>query len=205
MKRLFLALLTLLVVLPAAAMLFSSQPTLAACTSTVDSQGVPTDYCGVDPNAGKCVYQDAATAKYLDTPCAGYTVKGKVFVPQSGKCYIVVQGPDAAHTASITPIDCAQYTSLVNNSTDCPALATLKINCSKNKNPIYALLEYAINFAVRLLIVLAVVAVVISGIQYIVSQGNPEGIKAAKSRLTNAVVGLILLSLMFVILNVLGV
>ena len=40
---------------------------------------------------------------------------------------------------------------------------------------------------------------------YSCSGGNPEGLKAAKSRLTNAVVGLILLSLMFVILHVIGI
>lgn len=82
----------------------------------------------------------------------------------------------------------------------------LNLNCNnKTKNPIYALLQFVINWAIRLLGVLAVLAIVISGIQYIVSQGNPDGIKAAKSRLTNAVVGLILLSLMFVILRLIGV
>ena len=87
----------------------------------------------------------------------------------------------------------------------------LSIDCSNPqdpshpKNPIYALLQFVINWVIRLLIVLAVVAVVVSGIQYIVSQGNPEGIKGAKNRLTNAVVGLILLALMFVILHVIGV
>jgi len=91
-------------------------------------------------------------------------------------------------------------------STGCPDVATpgLKLDCTQ-KNPIYALLQFIINWAIRLLGALAVLAVIISGIQYIVSQGNPDGIKKAKSRLTNAIVGLILLSLMFVILHFLGV
>jgi hypothetical protein len=93
-------------------------------------------------------------------------------------------------------------------SVSCPKLGTpgLKnqINCNST-NPIYALLQYVINWAVRLLLALAVLAIIISGIQYITSQGNPEGIKAAKGRLTNAIVGLILLSLMFVILKFIGV
>lgn len=90
------------------------------------------------------------------------------------------------------------------NSVTTPGLRG-NLDCSNGKNPIFALLQFVINYAVRLLIVLAVVAIVVSGIQYIISQGNPEGIKAAKSRLTNAIVGLILLALMFVILNILGV
>lgn len=91
-------------------------------------------------------------------------------------------------------------------SSNCPKTATigLTLDCA-GKNPIYALIEFIINWIVRLLIVGATVMIVISGIQYIVSQGNPEGIKAAKSRLANAIVGLILLSLMFVILRVIGV
>lgn len=91
---------------------------------------------------------------------------------------------------------------------ECPEVSTIglrgNINCA-NKNPIYALLEFVINWAIRLLGVLAVIAIIISGIQYITSQGNPDGIKQAKSRLVNAVVGLILLSLMFVILRLIGV
>lgn len=117
------------------------------------------------------------------------------------KCYTSTDG------SKWTAVDCGTIDSLTSVSTGCPQVATkgLNLNCSGGKNPIYALLEFAINWLIKLLLVLAVVAVVVSGIQYIVSQGNPDGIKAAKSRLTNAVVGLILLSLMFVILHVLGV
>jgi hypothetical protein len=81
----------------------------------------------------------------------------------------------------------------------------LNIDCSNGKNPIYALLQFVINWSIRLLGVLAVLAVVISGIQYIVSQGSPEGVKSAKNRLTNAIVGLVLLALMFIILRFLGI
>jgi hypothetical protein len=92
-------------------------------------------------------------------------------------------------------------------STGCPKTATpgLDLNCTNNKNPIYALLQKVINWSIRVLGVLAVLAVVVSGIQYIISQGNPDGVKSAKSRLTNAIIGLVLLALMFVILRFLGV
>jgi hypothetical protein len=97
--------------------------------------------------------------------------------------------------------------SSANASEGCPKTATPghKLDCTNGRNPIYALLQFVINWVIRLLAVLAVIAIIISGIQYIASQGNPDGIKAAKSRLTNAIIGLILLSLMFVILRLIGV
>lgn len=122
----------------------------------------------------------------------------------SGKCF------ELDGSGGVTTIDCATYPSLIGagaTNTGCPALGTpgLNLDCSGGKNPIYALLQFAINWLIRLLGVLAVLAIVFSGIQYTTSQGNPDGLKKAKSRLTNAVVGLILLSLMFVILHVLGI
>ncbi len=137
---------------------------------------------------------------------------------QNDKCYAL-----NTSVLSNVVIDCSKYESLTNTQslssgavtqTNCSngsggtiktATPGLNLDCSGNKNPIYALLQFVINWAIRLLGALAVLAIVVSGIQYIVSQGNPEGVKAAKSRLTNAVVGLILLSLMFVILRLLGV
>lgn len=49
-----------------------------------------------------------------------------------------------------------------------------------------------------------VVAIVISGVQYITSAGSPDAIKSAKSRLGNAVLGLVLYILMIGILKVAG-
>lgn len=79
------------------------------------------------------------------------------------------------------------------------------IKCSNTGNPIYDFLNFIVNWALNLIIGIAVLAIVITGIQYITSQGNPDAIKKAKSRLTNAVVGLILLSLTRVILGLLKV
>jgi hypothetical protein len=52
--------------------------------------------------------------------------------------------------------------------------------------------------AVGLVVVLLIV---IGGVQYITSAGDPAGVKAAKSRITNAITGLVLFLLMFAILN----
>lgn len=80
----------------------------------------------------------------------------------------------------------------------------LDLDCT-NTSPVYALMAFIINKAILLLGGLAVLAIIIAGIQYITSQGNPEQIKTAKSRLINAVIGLILLALTGVIMRFLGV
>jgi hypothetical protein len=77
--------------------------------------------------------------------------------------------------------------------------------CGKSSNPIYALIEGLANWLIGLLGGIAILIIIIAGIQYITSQGNPAQIKSAKDRITNAVVGLLLLLFMFVILRVLGV
>jgi hypothetical protein len=52
--------------------------------------------------------------------------------------------------------------------------------------------------AIGLVIVLMIV---IGGVQYITSAGDPGAVKAAKGRIVNAIVALILFILMFAILN----
>ena len=49
---------------------------------------------------------------------------------------------------------------------------------------------------------LTVIIIVISGIQFITSGGNPEAAAAARGRLTYAVVGLIIILLAFALLQV---
>ncbi len=138
----------------------------------------------------------------------------------SKKCFYAVNNqvdyskveanPDAPDDApppfSINDVSAGSGSTAV-GANGCPKTSTpgLKLNCTNHKNPIYALLQFVINWALRLLVALAVLAIVISGIQYITSQGNPEGVKGAKTRLTNAVIGLVLLALMFIILRFLGV
>lgn len=67
--------------------------------------------------------------------------------------------------------------------------------------PIFAYLSMVIKFlsgAVGLIIVLMIV---IGGVQYITSAGDPGRVKEAKTRITNAITGLVLFVLMFALLN----
>ena len=85
-------------------------------------------------------------------------------------------------------------------------VSTPGLGCSgSSSNPIYDLINGLVKWLILILVPLAVLTIIISGIQYITSQGNPDGIKGAKSRLTNAIVGLALLLAMRVILQFLGV
>ncbi len=77
--------------------------------------------------------------------------------------------------------------------------------CSARGGPIFGLINFAINWLIRILGGVAVLALIVSGIQYITSQGNPDAIKKAKSRITNVIIGLLLLSIMFVVLKFIGI
>jgi len=52
---------------------------------------------------------------------------------------------------------------------------------------------------------IALVLIIISGYQYMTSQGDPEKLKAANERLTAAIIGLLFIIFSFVILQVIGV
>jgi hypothetical protein len=69
-----------------------------------------------------------------------------------------------------------------------------------------AIIEYSkgiIKFLSGAVGLVVVLMLVISGVQYVTSQGNSDQVKNAKNRLTNAVVGLILFIMMYGILEVL--
>lgn len=75
------------------------------------------------------------------------------------------------------------------------------VDASKPGGPIFVYLAMIIKFlsgAVGLVIVLMIV---ISGVQYITSTGDPARVKEAKTRITNAITGLVLFVLMFALLN----
>lgn len=90
--------------------------------------------------------------------------------------------------------------------TGTPGLQCDRFGAPGDSNPIYALLQFTINFFLTyILIPVAVLAIVISGIQLAASAGSPDAIKRAKGHLTNAITGLILLSLFKVILTFIGI
>jgi hypothetical protein len=84
-------------------------------------------------------------------------------------------------------------------------VTTPGLECKGEGNPIYDLLNFFINWVLRILTAVAVLIIVSAPVFMVASGGNPDMIKKAKSRLINAVVGLILLALAFVILREIGI
>src|SRR5688572_15039029 len=62
----------------------------------------------------------------------------------------------------------------------------------EDNNPILVYTRGIIKFLSGIFGLAIIIAIIVAGIQYITSQGYPDQVKNAKSRLTNAVVGLIL-------------
>lgn len=72
---------------------------------------------------------------------------------------------------------------------------------SIEQNPIITYLKGIINFLAVGVGIVTVISIVISGIQFMTSQGNPQSISSAKGRLFNAIVALLLFIFMYAILN----
>ncbi|HSX41097.1 MAG TPA: hypothetical protein VLF21_00460 [Candidatus Saccharimonadales bacterium] len=68
-------------------------------------------------------------------------------------------------------------------------------------NSIPILIANLIAAALSMTAVLAVIFIIVSGIRYITSQGNPDGVKRAKNGLTNAIVGLIISAAAYLIVS----
>lgn len=69
---------------------------------------------------------------------------------------------------------------------------SIKVDCGNAKNPIYGYLRGVIIFMGGAIGLAVVITIIVSGIQYSSSAGNPANITKAKERLTNAVIGLVL-------------
>lgn len=70
-----------------------------------------------------------------------------------------------------------------------------------SENPIFQYMGTIIRFLSAGVGVVVMLMIVISGIQYITSSGNPDAVAGAKKRLTNAVLALVLFIFMAAILN----
>jgi len=57
------------------------------------------------------------------------------------------------------------------------------------------------NYAVRIAAILAVIMIILAGVQWMTAGGNSEGITSAKKRITGAVVGLLIAYMSFFVLN----
>jgi hypothetical protein len=85
----------------------------------------------------------------------------------------------------------------------CGGVATsIDYGCGSSKGgPIYGFLRGIIKFAGGLVGLLVIMMLIIGGIRYITSAGNPKLVAAAKNQITNAIIGLVLFALMLAILN----
>jgi hypothetical protein len=69
---------------------------------------------------------------------------------------------------------------------------SIDVGCSGDGNPIYDYLRAIIIFIGGAIGLAVVVSIIVAGIQYSSSNGNPQSIAKAKDRIVNAVIGLLL-------------
>ncbi len=85
-----------------------------------------------------------------------------------------------------------------------PGLGDL-CNNATGSNGLEKLINGFANWITGILGLIVVLLIIVSGIQMITSAGNAEAVKAARGRLTNAVIGLVTLIAMQLILRLLGI
>lgn len=76
---------------------------------------------------------------------------------------------------------------------DCGGVAvSVDVGCSGTGNPIYDYLRGIIIFIGGAIGLAVVISIIVAGIQYSSSNGNPQNIAKAKERIINAIIGLLL-------------
>lgn len=73
--------------------------------------------------------------------------------------------------------------------------------CAANAGVI-CILQNILSFILAIAFIIAVIFLVIGGFRYIVSQGNEEGVEKAKGTITNAIIGIVVIVLAYVIIQV---
>lgn len=63
------------------------------------------------------------------------------------------------------------------------------------------ILKTVLLFLLTIAFIVALIFLVIGGFRYIVSQGNEEAIESAKHTITNAIIGVVVIALAWVVLN----
>ena len=83
-----------------------------------------------------------------------------------------------------------------------PLTTSIDYGCGSSAGgPIYGFLRGIIKFASGLVGLVVIMMLIIGGIRYITSAGNPKLVAAAKMQIINSVIGLVLFGLMLAILN----
>ena len=78
---------------------------------------------------------------------------------------------------------------------------SINFGCGSGHGVIIDFLLAIVRFLGELIGLVVILMIIIGGIQYIIAQGNPQGVAAAKGRITGAVTALVLYLLMFGILH----
>jgi hypothetical protein len=193
MKRLFLSLFALVFV----AMV------LAPVQFVVSDQGIKTtkNVASADTGVQTCV-NDNEDAVFIpiDKPCpAGYHVGDPL--KNYTKC------PDGTKAPGGDYNNCAGVNSTVDNNKKCVKLSVPLVEgltCADNTGEggaIFFYLKLVLRFLSGAVGMVIVLMLVIAGIQYITSAGDPGAIKAAKDRVVNAITALVLFVLSYAILS----
>lgn len=83
-----------------------------------------------------------------------------------------------------------------------PIQTSIDYGCTSTAGgPIYGFVRAIIKFASGLVGLVVIMMLIIGGIRYITSAGNPKLVAAAKTQIINAVIGLVLFALMLAVLN----
>ena len=93
------------------------------------------------------------------------------------------------------------YNILTIMAANCGGVDTALINCGANENGIYAILALVINILTYGVGAAGVLGIVISGIQYMSSSGDPATMTKAKNRLVQVIIGLLCWGLLWAFLE----
>jgi Type IV secretion system pilin len=106
---------------------------------------------------------------------------------------LLILGLVAAMPASAGAVDVFQPCGNVNgvNGSNTVVCQDVKNNSGKNKNPIIDTLKAVLNILALLIGIAAVVTIIIGGIKFILSSGDPSGIKSARETIIYALVGVV--------------
>lgn len=137
----------------------------------------------------------------------------KDFNALPNKCYVIDDLGAGDFTSDsdgfVIEVNCltlrsAQFDSLIQGGKtyDCNGVPTsINVECTPDTNPIFSYLGGIINFLGVGVGVVVVAMVVTGGVQYITSRGVPQQIEAAKKRITNALIALIMFIFMYAFLQ----
>lgn len=66
---------------------------------------------------------------------------------------------------------------------------------------VLCILQKVLNFLLAIAFIVAVIFLIIGGFRYVVSQGNEESLEKAKGTITNAIIGIVVIVLAYIILQ----